>query len=553
MTIDPKLQIVVLLTVGFAYASIFGALAARFKLPVILGYLIAGYLIGPYSPGFVVDVGTSEQLAEIGVVLMLFGVGLHFKLEDLLNVKQIAIPGALFQTAVSSIAGAYFVHLMGWPLTHGVILGLSISVASTVVLVRMLIDNKLQDTFEGHIAVGWLIVEDILTVAMLVLLPTLALFWQQGELPLVTIGESIVAVLVKFAVLCFLVVVWGYRVVSFLLTYISRFRSQELFTLAVLALTFVIATGSTAIFGTSIALGAFLAGICIGQTEVRHQAFADALPLRAMFAVIFFLSIGMLFNPMGILAEWQLFLGILGVILLIKPLAAYALVRIMHCPTRVACIVSCSLMQIGEFSFILAEQASSLHLFSDAGYDIIVGAAFVSIALNPILFRLMLKFIKERKVTKSIPESSKAKIKELAEARIALPEVIIVGFGPIGQKVAEFYERKHISPVILEHNIDTAIEMRTETRRIVYGDAASEHVLEVSMLSKESLLVSTVPDLATQLAIIQTAKRIHPEVKIVARIQYISEKALMEDLGADYVCAEEELARAFLEKVKRLS
>lgn len=544
---DPKLHIVLLLTVGFAYASILGALATRFKLPAILGYLFAGFLIGPYSPGLVLDMKTAEQLAEIGVVLMLFGVGLHFKLEDLLNVRRIAIPGALFQTLVSSVVAAYFVHFMGWPLTYGVMVGLAISVASTVVLVRVLTDNKLQDTLEGHIAIGWLIVEDIFTVALLVLLPSFAIISTQGEVPIGSIIGSIALLLVKFVLLAYLVLGWGYKAVAYVLTYVSRFRSQELFTVTILALTFVIAMGSTAIFGTSIALGAFLAGVCIGQTEVRHQAFANALPLKAMFAVIFFLSIGMLFNPMGVLEEWQLFLGILVIILFIKPLAAYLLVRVMGYTRRVACIVACALGQIGEFSFILAEQSIHWKLLPDAGYDMLVGAAFISIALNPILFRLMLQ---------AIPFKAKAdldaRISHFAESTlIQPPEVVIVGFGPLGQEIATYFEEQEVHPLILEHNID-ALQMQTEKRRIVYGDATSEHVLEVSRLTQGTLLISTVPELATNLSIIRTAKHIHPELRIITRIQYASEKGKIEELGAEYVCVEDELARGFIDKIKSL-
>lgn len=550
---DPKLHIVLLLTIGFAYAALFGALAVRFKLPAIMGYLVAGFLIGPYSPGFVVDLKTSEQLAEIGVVLMLFGVGMHFKVEDLLNVKRVAIPGALFQTLVSSIVGAYFVHAMGWQLTHGVILGLSISVASTVVLVRVLTDNKLQETLEGHIAVGWLIVEDIFTVAVLVLLPSIALISTQQDIPFGAISWSVVLVFAKFLLLAFLVVRWGYKVVTYLLTYVTRFRSQELFTLTILALTFVIAMGSTAIFGTSIALGAFLAGICIGQTPMRHQAFANAMPLKAMFAVLFFLSIGMLFNPLGVYEEWRLFLGIIAIILFLKPLAAYLLVRCLGYTPQVAATVACSLGQIGEFSFILAEQSIHWNLLPDAGYDILVGAAFLSIAINPILFRLMLKTVYVRRVTKASPSEAELKIAQFAEAKLSpAPDVIIVGFGPIGQEVAAYFESQEIVPLILEHNIDTAIAMKSATRRIVYGDATSEHLLEVSKLSKDTLLISTVPELATNIAIIKTAKHIQPELKIIARVQYMSERGVIEALGAECVVSEEELARGFINKIATL-
>jgi CPA2 family monovalent cation:H+ antiporter-2 len=555
-TMDYKLDIVLLLTVGFAFACLFGAIASRFKLPPILGYLIAGFAIGPFSPGFVADLKTSEQLAEIGVVLMLFGVGLHFKLEDLLNVRRIAIPGALGQTLVASAAGTYFVWQMGWPIENGLIIGLAISVASTVVLVRVLSDNNQLETSHGHIAVGWLIVEDILTVAMLVLLPALASFKASGEASILAVSGSILFFLGKFVLLVFLVVGWGYKAVSYVLTYIARFRSQELFTLTVLALTFVIATGSTALFGTSIALGAFLAGIVIGQTDVRHQAFANALPLKDMFAVLFFLSIGMLFDPAALVEHFFLFAGLLAIILLVKPLAAYAIVVIMGYPIKTALVVAVALAQIGEFSFILAEQSIHWKLIPDEGYDLLVACAFVSISINPLLFEWMLRY--EEKWSKFCRLNNK-KIKgykttdaHLFEKKADASDVIVVGFGPIGQDVTQALEEQAISPAIIEHNIDTALKTKNETRNVIYGDARTAHMLQVTAITEARLLVITVPEIATTVSVIKSARHLQPDLRILARIHYLSEKALMEKLGVDYICAEEEVSKAFVEKVMKI-
>ena len=329
---DYKLEIVLLLTIGFALASILGVLAERVKLPAILGFLIAGYIIGPYSPGFVADLHIAEQLAEIGVILMLFAVGLHFRLQDLLNVKKIAIPGAIGQTAIASIIGAVFVYSIGWSFESGVILGLAISVASTVVLVRVLTENKLVNTLQGHIAIGWLIVEDLLTILMLVLLPILTQISPENPISNPSLLDTIFFSLIKFCLLAFLLFGWGYKVVKMLLTNVARLKSQELFTLSVLALTFLIATGSALLFDTSIALGAFLAGMVIGQTDLRHQALANSLPLKDVFAVIFFLSIGMLFDPSAIIQDPLLFFGLLFIILCIKPLSAFFIVRALKYP-----------------------------------------------------------------------------------------------------------------------------------------------------------------------------------------------------------------------------
>lgn len=390
MEFEPhNLKIVLILTFGFAFAALFGYITQKLKLSPILGYLFAGYLIGPYSPGFVADLEISEQLAEIGVILMMFGVGLHFKWQELYKVKWIAIPGALFQTAVATLVTALIVHslgyTLGWTLTAGAIMGLSIGVASTVVLVRVLADNKLLQTTEGHIAVGWLVVEDLLTVAVLLAIPLLA----EPELRMGGLSLSFVVMLAKFAIFAVILFTLGKKMVAFLLTKIAETGSTELFTIAVLALTFLMATSSALVFGSSIALGAFIAGMVIGQTRVRHRASNQALPLQEAFFVIFFLSVGMLFNPAAIWAYPALFFAILGVILIVKPLTAILITRLLGYSAMTALTVALGLAQIGEFSFILSEEAMKYKILPDAGYDIIVACAIVSISINPLLFHLV--------------------------------------------------------------------------------------------------------------------------------------------------------------------
>ncbi len=388
-----QLKIVLILTVGFALASILGYIAHRIKLSPIFGYLIAGYIIGPYSPGFVADREISEQLAEIGVILMMFGVGLHFKWRDLLHVKNIAILGAVTQTVVAAAIGAMLTYSMGWSLEAGIIFGLAIGVASTMVLVRVLSDNNLLHTPQGLISVGWLIVEDIITVAVLLLLPVLSCLLKGEGVSIYNITFSVVLIIFKFIVLISILFTVGRKCVVYILSKVIETKSQELFILTVLALTFVIAIGSALVFGTSIALGAFIAGMVIGQTQskVRQQASSNAMPLKDAFVVIFFLSVGMLFNPQVILANFPTFLGVFAIIILAKPLTAFFITLLAKYPMRTALTVSIALAQIGEFSFILAEEAIKFRILPYEGYDILVACSLVSISINPLLFKLLKK------------------------------------------------------------------------------------------------------------------------------------------------------------------
>lgn len=355
-----------------------------------MGYLFAGYLIGPYSPGFVANLNLAEQLAEVGVVLMLFGVGLHFKLEDLFRVKNIAIPGAIGQTTIATIAGMLLVQWLGWPMETGIIIGLSVGVASTVVLVRILSDYHILNTPDGHIAVGWLIVEDLITVAALILVPLLAESFAGTAVSMKTVVTSLILVLLKFSFLIIAMFTFGNRLVSFILSKIFKTNLHELFTLTLLALTFGIALGSSLLFGTSIALGSFIAGMMMGQTHERREIAKNTLPLKETFLVIFFLSVGMLFNPTALLENYSLFLWLLGIILILKPLTAFAITILLKHSFKTALVIAFSLAQIGEFSFILAEQSMNFGLLPDEGFDVIVACSLISICLNPLLLKLAL-------------------------------------------------------------------------------------------------------------------------------------------------------------------
>ncbi len=383
------LKIVLLLAIGFTLAGILGYFALRLKISPILGYLVAGYLIGPYSPGFVADSHIAEQLAEIGVILMMFGVGLNFRIQDLMKVKKIAIPGALGQTLISALLGASIVHLFGWSLTSGVILGLAIAVASTVVLFRMLGEYNLLQTKEGHIAAGWLIVEDIITVLILLFLPTLSSVLKGEEFLFYDIFMPLLVILGKFLVLAVVLFAFSRKVVSYLFAKVILTKSHELFTLSVLALIFLIATATTFFFGISIALGAFIAGMVVRRTKVHHQVFEHSLPMKDAFIVIFFMSAGMLFDPMVIAKNFPLFISVLGIIFIAKPLIAFLITVILKYSYKTALTIAIALTQIGEFSFILSEEAMKFNLLPDKGYDLIVACALISIVVNPFLFKLL--------------------------------------------------------------------------------------------------------------------------------------------------------------------
>jgi CPA2 family monovalent cation:H+ antiporter-2 len=531
-----NLSIVFILTIGFAFASILGYLTQRLKISPLLGYLMAGFLIGPYSPGFVADTAVAEQLAEIGVILMMFGVGLHLKWENMVSVKNIAIPGAIAQTLLSALLGTLLAHFLGWTWSSGAVIGLSIGVASTVVLLRVLVDNKLVHTTRGSIAVGWLIVEDILTVIVLVLLPILASNEQAKSLSMTEIASSIVFICLKFTMLAAFMFTIGQKIVKFILIKIARTRSHELFTLTILTLIFVIATGSSILFGASIALGAFIAGMVVGQTHVSHQASANALPMQDTFVVIFFLSAGMLFNPLAILDQPGLFFGILSIVLLAKPLIAFVIVWLYKYPLKTALTVAFALSQIGEFSFILSEGAMKLHILPESGFDVIVACALISISINPLLFislePLMAFLIKNRYIHDDY--------KDQKVAVAQLPEAIIVGYGPVGRGIADTLSSLGYTPIIIDNNVDTIGDLLKEDRQAIYGDAITSEILEAAHVKNAKLLVITIPDIIPAVSMISTAEQLNPNLKTFIRVRFTKEKLMLKHSRASIICCEDE-------------
>ncbi|MDP1834831.1 MAG: cation:proton antiporter [Chlamydiales bacterium] len=536
--IASNLKIVLMITIGFAFAGIFGYIFYRLKLSPIIGYLLAGYIIGPYSPGFVADMQVSEQLAEIGVILMMFGVGLHFSWRDLMGVRKVAIPGAIGQTVTSTLAAAFILYYLGWGITASSIVGFAVGVASTVVLVRMLADNNLLHTREGHIAIGWLIVEDLLTVFALLLLPMFVGVQTADGVSASAIAESVGLVILKFLVLGLFMFTAGRWLVSRILMTVARTRSDELLTLTVLALIFVIATGSTIVFGTSIALGAFIAGMAVGQTHVKHQALANALPLKDAFAVIFFLAVGMLFNPVTVFEHFSVFIWLLAIILIVKPLAAWLIMIVMRYPFKTSLTVALALAQIGEFSFILVEEASKLHLIADEGYDVIIACAIVSITINPLFF-MLLNRIQARKPEAATDPSPSVK-----------PDAIVVGYGPVGRTATKLLEDAHRIVANIDQNVDTATKLAHWKPKAVFGDATAATILKAAGISSATLIIITIPNVASTLAVIRQARHLNPTITIFARATYQSDCQKLRDLGAEVICQETEVSDAFVSALR---
>ncbi len=543
-------DLILLLAIGFPVALGFGYITERMKLSPIVGYLLAGIVVGPFTPGFVADQEIITQLAEIGVILLMFGVGLHFRLSDLLAVRRVAIPGAIAQITISTILGAILAVGFGWSITSGIVLGVALAVASTVVLTRVLTDNSMLDTPHGHIAIGWLIVEDLFTILVLVLLPIYSTSMKAGQgegNALVVVGLAVL----RLSVLTAIILVAGKRFIPWLLSQVARTRSRELFTLTVLALAIAIATISATIFGASFALGAFLAGMVVGQTKVGHQAAADALPMRDAFAVLFFISVGMLFDPHFLVANPMLVAMVLAIVLIAKPLAALGIVLLLGYSVRAALTVSLALAQVGEFTFILSSAALSLGVFTEEGQHALIAASLISIALNPLIFRrvnwIELKLRKSKVLWTMLNRRSDAQARKInqettmtAAAAIKENHAIVVGYGPVGQTVTRILRDFNIHPTVIELNIDTVHSLRsTAGLSALFGDAARPEILTAAGIERAKFLLLTVPDLVSRIPMIATARELNPHIMILVRARYLAEQNLLEELGAHVISFEE--------------
>jgi CPA2 family monovalent cation:H+ antiporter-2 len=546
------LPLITTIAAAFTAAWVLGILTQKIRLSPIVGYLLAGIVIGPHTPGFIGDAKIALQLAEVGVILLMFGVGLHFHLKDLLAVRTVAVPGALGQSLVATLLGLAVAAGFGWTVRSGLVLGMAMAVASTVVLIRVLTDNRMLDTTHGHVAVGWLIVEDILTVVLLVLIPAMGTSPAGGGAhagaPAPNVWIALVFALAKLAILVALLLLGGSKVIPWIMVQVARLRSRELFTLTVLVMAIALAAVSYYIFGASMALGAFLAGMVVGQSPVAQQAAADALPLRDAFAVLFFTSVGMLFDPSFITREPALVLACLGIVMVGKPLAALVIVAIVGYPARTALTVALGLAQIGEFSFILSDLGRAYGLLSTEGHNVLVACALVSITLNPILFRLigpiegglqrfprLWRFLNRRALHRGedINQDAADRI-----GRATWPIAVVLGYGPVGRTVDALLRESQLDTVVVDLNMDTVQAIQREGRTAIYGDAYNIEVMHQALPNATHLVV-TLPHSANRGPLIAAAKLINPSIKVFVRARYIGERAELEQVGADAACFEE--------------
>jgi CPA2 family monovalent cation:H+ antiporter-2 len=546
------------IAIGLTAAFIGGLLARRVGLPAIVGYILAGVVIGPFTPGLVADPTIATELAELGVILLMFGVGIHFSIGDLLAVRTIAVPGAAIQITVATVLGIGLGIALGWGFGGGLVLGLAISVASTVVLLRALEDRGELDTQQGRIAIGWLIVEDLFTVVVLVLLPTIAPLLgatPTGEAGVASravgveaLGAVFVAI-VKAGLFAVLMIVAGARFVPWLLLVVARLGSRELFTLAVLAIALGIAYVSSAVFGVSFALGAFLAGLVVSESDMSHQAAAEALPLRDAFAVLFFVSVGMLLDPTFLIQNPWSIIALLALIVVAQPLAAFAIVALFGYPTRIGLTVAAALGQIGEFSFILATLGKSLGLLPDDGFQLIVAGALLSIALNPVLFGAIGPLERRLRGNPLLDALQTRRVGELAALPKAERETlrlhaIISGYGRVGRLIGPALERRGFRYVVVTQQRDEVDRLRRQGITAIYGDAANAEVLEMAGLDRARLVVVAISDPNETRLIVERVRAANPNVDLVVRTHSDTEAAHLRSLGGKVqaVHGERELA-----------
>ena len=526
---------------GLVLAFLFGALANRLKLSPIVGYLVAGIVVGPFTPGYVADAPLAAELAEIGVILLMFGVGLHFSLKDLLAVRTIAVPGAAVQIGVATVLGVALAWGFGWSLGAGLVFGLALSVASTVVLLKALEERRLLDTRSGHIAVGWLIVEDLAMVLTLVLLPAVAGLLGGVEAAGVDTSAGAIAwrigvTLAQVALFVALMLIVGTRVVPFVMARIVRTGSRELFTLAVLATAFGIALGAAYLFGVSFALGAFFAGMVLGESELSQQAAEDSLPFRDAFAVLFFVSIGMLFDPGVLLRAPLAVLATCAIIVVGKSIAAYLIVRAFGLSHRTGLLIAASLAQIGEFSFILMNLGTELRLLPDAGRDYILAGAMLSIVANPFVFSLAGRW------TNREPDVD-------PPAPLTLTDhILVIGYGRVGRRAAAGLTRAGARFAVIDLDADRVAALTVAQTPAVPGNAADPRILRSANVEAARTVLVAVPDELQAGEIVAAVKRAAPHVRVLARTHLEAGIEHLTAKGADRVIfGEREIARLMVE------
>ncbi|NIE97789.1 sodium:proton antiporter [Acinetobacter sp. Tr-809] len=547
-------DLIILLAVGFGIALIFGYIAARLRLPPLIGYLVAGIIISPNTPGVVGDMQLANQLAELGVMFLMFGVGMHFSLKDLLQVRRIAVPGAILQIAVATLLGIAVSMFWGWSFGSALIFGLSLSCASTVVLLKALGDRGLLDSVNGKIAVGWLLVEDLVMVLALVLLPATAVLLGGQALPGTDTSQSIwmtigITLLKVTGFIAFMLII-GKRLVPMIMQFVARLGSRELFTLTVVAAAVSIAYGSYAVFGVSMALGAFFAGMVVKESDFSHRAEEETLPLREIFSILFFVSVGMLFDPSILLEEPLRILAVVAIIMIGKTLAAMALVLFFRYPINTALTVGASLAQIGEFSFILATLGLSLGLLTPDAQNLILAGALFSITLNSFVFSAIepvQRWIRERSHLARLLERSGdplAMLPDEVDQAYLRDQVVIIGYGGVGRRISENLMEQNIKVVIAEENREIVEKLRAQGIAAVSGEATEPNVLIQAHIQHARLLVISPMDILDIHRIVDISKQLNPEIQVLICAESKEEAVVIreENIGEVFY-AKEEMAK----------
>ncbi|SEM93134.1 YbaL family putative K(+) efflux transporter [Nitrosomonas marina] len=557
---EHSLILITTIAAGFGLALMLGFIAEKLRVPALVGYLLAGIAIGPYTPGFVADTQIASELAEIGVMLLMFGVGLHFSLGDLLAVKRIAVPGAIVQMTVATVLGMMLAASWGWDMPAGLVLGLSLSCASTVVLLKALEARGLLETMNGRIAVGWLIVEDLVTVLILVLLPSFAhLLGDSGESSAdttVSLWQTVAYTLLQVSVFIALMLIVGRRLLPWLLWHVAETGSRELFTLAVVAFAISIAYGAAELFGVSFALGAFFAGMVMRESKFSQRAAEESLPLRDAFAVLFFVSVGMLFDPFVLIKEPLHVLGVAAIIIVGKSIAALSLVLVFRYPLNTALVVAASLGQIGEFSFILAGLGLSLNLLPAEGMSLVLAGALISIAFNPIAFAVITPVsglitryseFARRLATRDDPY---AELPMSTERKYLEKQVVIVGYGQVGKRIARVLSQRDIPYIVVDQIRERVQDLRNQELAAVSGDASEPSVLIQAHIAEASMLVVAVPDPINVRQMVKTARTLNPDIEVVIRTNNEDESELLrsDNLGTVFY-GKEELAKNMTQHV----
>jgi len=543
------------IVIALTLALVFGALAQRVKIPPLVGYLLAGILIGPATPGFVADQTLANELAEIGVILLMFGVGLHFSLEDLLSVRAIAIPGAIVQIVCATLLGMGLATWLGWSIGAGLVFGLALSVASTVVLLRALQERRLIETERGRIAVGWLIVEDMVMVLTLVLLPVFAGMLGgkgTGATSLSAVAVTTGITIAKIAAFVAIMLIIGKRVIPWVLHYMAHTGSRELFRLTVLVVALGAAFAAAELFGVSFALGAFFAGMILSESELSQRAAQETLPLRDAFAVLFFVSVGMLFDPAILVAEPVPVLATLLIIVLGKSLAAFAIIRLFGYPSSTALMVSASLAQIGEFSFILANLGVSLELLPEQGRSLILAGAILSILVNPLFFAALDWLLRRREraaaADRALEEAEAEAAREPVRATKLKGHVVLVGHGRVGGFISLVLGERGTPLFIIENDEDLMAALRARGIETLQGNAADPELIEAANLKDARCLLVAVADAFEGGQVVLQARAINPRLVIIARAHSAAEADHLRKHGASLVVmGEDEIAKAMID------